>query len=140
MARDCSKKLADTSLNVNGSPAEEGSLFSNESMPDANIASTSSTDSPPGLSGSQLSQVQLQAIMQKIARGEATVTLVKHRTWQTARPGRGRLPPRLMKRHSHRSSLLAKGQPLGEYKGNRVYLRRQHKSEFDPEPDYQLCD
>jgi hypothetical protein len=43
----------------------------------------------------QYSQDKLQEIMQRIASGEATVSLVKTRTVQQARARSGRLPPRL---------------------------------------------
>jgi hypothetical protein len=120
----------------------------------------------------QFSQDKLQEIMQKIASGEAAVSLVKPHTVQRARSRSGRLPPRLRPTRlasmiaatgvdmpwscdssaaaahdrsrvtayghrsdphigeashpgpdsttAHSSSLLAQGQPFGEYKGNRV--------------------
>jgi hypothetical protein len=67
---------------------------------------------------------QLSDIMGKIQRGEATVSLARPtpRTRQTARKDSGQLPPRLSKGVQHSTSLLADGQPFGEYNGNRVLL------------------
>ena len=60
--------------------------------------------------------------MQKIMTGEATVSVAKPRTKVTARRLTAELPPRKVKKlkHSHRTSLLAGGQPFGKYNGNRV--------------------
>jgi hypothetical protein len=78
---------------------------------------------PVLIAGRKFSPAEIQSLMSKIQSGEAVVS-VAPRTKQTARKRKagGKLPPRLIKKSAHASSLEAQGQPFGEYKGNRVLL------------------
>ena len=68
----------------------------------------------------RFAQAEIDDLMHKIQSGKATISMVKPRCKVTARRRSGRFPPRLLRKHQHSSSLLAEGQPFGEYKGNRV--------------------
>jgi hypothetical protein len=87
---------------------------------------------PVYATGRKFTPAEIQSLMSKLQSGEATVSM-SHRTKQTARNTTGRLPPRLIKKAAHASSLESDGQPFGEYQGNRVLLH-QHAQLRDDQP------